>query len=79
MCQFYVDKQQFEERFGHPFDGYFTHALAHLDMCQSDGLLENHPSYIEITTVGQQFVRTICMGFDAYLKDNTSALFSKTV
>lgn len=80
MCQFDVNKQKFQQRFGISFDEYFTIERAHLDNCMEDGLIREDESSIKVTDLGKIFIRNVCMGFDAYLRRKEGhKRFSRTV
>lgn len=80
MCHFKLDKAEFQERFGKPFDEYFHEEQAHIQNCLQDGLLEADNHAIRVSDLGKIFIRNICMGFDVYLRAQTlNARFSRTV
>lgn len=80
ICQFVIDKKVFTQHFQLDFDSYFDQEQQHLQLCQKDGLLELNQQRIRITDLGKIFVRNICMGFDWYLRQETShQRYSKTV
>jgi oxygen-independent coproporphyrinogen III oxidase len=80
MCHFSVDKKQFCSLFDKSFDEYFALEQGHLAHCVEDHLVVETDDTIEVTELGQFFIRNVCMGFDAYLrKDGVSRRFSRTV
>jgi oxygen-independent coproporphyrinogen-3 oxidase len=85
MCNGYLATADVEERFGISFEDYFSSELAELtaaDSPQSDGLIAVTPAALEVTPLGQLFVRNICMVFDRYLRARTGGatpVFSRTV
>ncbi len=80
MCQFRVDKKQFKNLFGKDFDDYFVVERGHITYCIEDQLIQEDGPMIEVTDLGQLFIRNVCMGFDAYLqKSGTVRRFSRTV
>lgn len=80
MCHFRLDKNEFKRSFGEDFDDYFSYERNHLDRCQEDGLLKEMPHVIEVTELGQLFIRNVCMGFDFYLRQAKGhKRFSRTV
>ena len=85
MCNGYLTIADVEERFGISFDDYFASELAELtaaDSPQADGLISVTPAALEVTPLGQLFVRNICMVFDRYLRARTGGatpVFSRTV
>ena len=78
MCKFKLDKSEFNQKFNIAFDTYFKKEQAHLNHCESEHLLQNGP-VITISELGKLFIRNVCMGFDAYLKNKKETMFSKTV
>ncbi len=81
MCQFQLDKVNFQTIFGTSFDIYFENEQKHLKHCQEEGLLEEVGSTLKVTEIGKIFIRNICMGFDAYLqkKATPQQRFSRTI
>lgn len=85
MCNLYVDRQDVSHRFGIDFATYFASELQALKDPAADGLAILHDDAIEITALGQLFVRNVCMPFDAYLQakqnagQSTRPTFSRTV
>ncbi|MGH9201665.1 MAG: oxygen-independent coproporphyrinogen III oxidase, partial [Vicinamibacterales bacterium] len=85
MCNFRVDIQETEARFGVRFSEYFGKELSELtaaDSASTDGLVTVSDVGIEITSLGRLFVRNVCMVFDQYLRARTAGakpVFSRTV
>lgn len=80
MCHFIVDKKQLKSLFGKDFDEYFAAERGHITQCIEDGLLKENGQTIEVTELGQLFIRNVCMGFDIYLrKGGEKRRFSRTV
>ncbi len=80
MCQFEIDKREFQERFQLEFDQYFTDEQEHLLRCVEDGLIFLSSEKIKATDLGKIFVRNVCMGFDWYLRQPSAhRRFSRTV
>ena len=80
MCQFRVDKVEFEALFGVSCDTYFADLTVHLAYCTQAGLLLISDEAWGVTAFGRFFVRNICMGFDAYFKSAQSEnRFSRTI
>jgi oxygen-independent coproporphyrinogen-3 oxidase len=82
MCNFKLDYESLEERFGIEYKKYFANEHKRLDTFDEDGFIEVTPSGIQITKLGRSFVRNIAMIYDAYLReDGTSpkATFSRTI
>lgn len=80
MCHFRIDKNEFQRLFGQQFDVYFGYERDHLAFCLEDGLITQQDDVIEVTELGQLFIRNVCMGFDFYLRQTTGhKRFSRTV
>ncbi len=80
MCHFKIDKKEFFRTFGEGFDEYFAHEHQHLECCQEDGLITQRGDVIDVTELGQLFIRNVCMGFDFYLRQSKGhKRFSRTV
>jgi len=80
MCHFSVDKTQFRQLFNKSFDDYFAFEQGHLTHCLEDELISGRGNLIEVTPLGQLFIRNVCMGFDVYLRKNgVGRRFSRTV
>ena len=80
MCQFQVDKTDFQRNFGENFDKYFKDEQGHIHRCCEDGLISFKPDKILVTDLGKLFIRNICMGFDWYLRQKGAhKQFSRTV
>lgn len=80
MCAFELDPKAFESAFGVTFDSYFAFEQEHLAQCQEDGLIVFLNQVIKVTDLGKIFIRNVCMGFDAYLRQKEGhKRFSRTV
>lgn len=80
MCQFCLDKQNFQKLFGVNFEDYFRDEQGYIFRCAEDELLENSQNFLKVTELGKIFIRNICMGFDKYLRrEQESKKFSRTV
>lgn len=80
MCHFQIDKNEFHEKFAVVFDQYFQPEQVHIRKCADDGLLKMEEDLLSVTELGQLFIRNVCMGFDAYFKQNDNKpRFSRTV
>ncbi len=85
MCNFVLDKDEVERRFGIRFDDYFAAEVAELASGPaSEDFLEKangSSRELRVTPLGQLFIRNICMIFDAYLKKQRGdkPVFSRTV
>jgi oxygen-independent coproporphyrinogen-3 oxidase len=80
MCNFYLDTQALENRYGVSYDGYFGNEERDLQPFYAEGFLERQDGNLVVLPLGQVFIRNIAMVFDAYLKkpEHFSA-FSRTV
>jgi oxygen-independent coproporphyrinogen-3 oxidase len=81
MCEFEIDKNDIEHRFGIPFDSYFTDGIEKLDEFIADGFVVNTPDAIVVRGMGRLIIRNIAMCFDAYLEKmmKERPIFSRTV
>jgi oxygen-independent coproporphyrinogen-3 oxidase len=67
MCHFVVDKREFQQRFGVPFDLYFAKQREPLEQLEREGLVEMTQERLRITPMGEVLVRLVASVFDAYL------------
>ncbi|HWN83250.1 MAG TPA: hypothetical protein VNM87_14230, partial [Candidatus Udaeobacter sp.] len=81
MCNFVLRKEEVARRFGIAFDDYFAQEMAELAAGPAAaGFVELTPDRIEVTPLGQLFVRNVCMTFDAYLRrPKEGPVFSRTI
>lgn len=80
LCHGVVVKAEIEERFGIDFDETFAGALAALEDCAADGLVELSPDAVRATPLGRVFLRNLAMPFDAYLDAAPAKpVFSRTL
>lgn len=84
MCNFFVDRQAVEDRFGIAFGEYFARELAELSADPgpvADRFLAITPEYLQVLPAGRLFVRNICMAFDRYLRQERAdrPVFSRTI
>lgn len=82
MCNFKLDYDQIDEKFGIDSREYFSVEKSELNQFIDDGLLESGDDGITVLPRGQIFVRNIAMLFDAYLRakgEEGSSIFSRTV
>ena len=68
MCNLYLDKHMFSEKYNIDFDEYFAEDLPLLETFIQDGLVDNHTNYIKVEQKARLLIRIICMSFDAYMK-----------
>ena len=82
MCNFRVEIQDVESRFGIGFHDYFAQELRELAADPvTDGFVSLSDTRIAVTPAGQIFVRNVAMVFDRYLRARTSdaPVFSRTI
>lgn len=79
ICNFRLEFDNLERRYGFDFHDYFAEELQWMDAMQADGLLQLRDDGIEVTPAGRLLIRNICMVFDAYLPQNQNGGFSRTV
>ena len=85
MCHGKLDTRAIASAHGIDFDRTFAVELGELQGAVDDGLVVLSPGAIEITTLGQAFMRNIALPFDRYYRlrkasgEGTSRTFSKTV
>jgi len=80
MCQFQLDREEFQKRFHICFDEYFRAEQSHLEDCLDNGLITMAGERIKVTELGKIFIRNVCMGFDSYLEEKTAfRQFSQTI
>lgn len=83
MCQFQLSPNDIENKyhlgFDLDFDTYFAQEKSQLRHLEADGLIRLYPDHIEVTAAGRLLIRNIASVFDAYLKQNKSAGFSRAV
>jgi oxygen-independent coproporphyrinogen-3 oxidase len=82
MCNFRVEFAPIEARHDIEFSEYFAEDLAALAAHEADGMVEVGADTIEVTPVGELFVRNLAMCFDRYLRDKQDPdkpVFSRTV
>lgn len=80
LCHGVVVKREIEAEFGISFDEVFADALAGLEECRRDGLVDLSEHEIRATALGRVFLRNLAMPFDAYLpKEQGQPMFSRTL
>ena len=80
MCDFELDKGEFEARFGRSFDSYYAGEQAGLARLVAQGLLCVDEKRLVPTLYGSLFIRTVASTFDGYLaREGGHRLFSKGV
>jgi oxygen-independent coproporphyrinogen-3 oxidase len=85
MCNGWLDKQPIETRHQIVFDEHFAKQLKALAPMQEDGLVRLHTNAIELTSMGQMFMRNVAVQFDSYFAarqeqgETGEGTFSKTL
>jgi len=82
MCNFRLDFDEFQQRFGVAYHEYFRGEHENLAGFVDDDLIRLTDRVVEITPVGRTFIRNIAMGYDAYLDngaDGKRPTFSRTI
>ena len=69
ICQFDLDIQGLEKKWGICFGDYFRAEQPELRMMQSDGLLVQDAHELRVLPAGRLLVRNICMAFDRHLRE----------
>ncbi len=81
LCHGKVTKSEIETVYQIDFDKYFSFELERLKDLQNDALVNISNTVIEVTNLGQYFLRNIACVFDYYLqrKNAEQKLYSKTI
>jgi oxygen-independent coproporphyrinogen III oxidase len=84
MCNGEVRKAAIEQAHGIRFDATFAPELAELAPLEQDGLVRRLPERIEVTDLGQLFLRNVALPFDRYFAQrkqdgDQKPAFSKTL
>jgi len=80
MCNFRLNLDELEERFGVAYDRYFADEEQALGEYYEQGFIERSGAVLNVLPLGQVFIRNVCMVFDAYLrKPGHYKAFSRTV
>lgn len=80
MCNFETSWAEIPGHSSRQVCDAFYEGLGRLEEMEKDGLVEIEPYYLRVTEKGRNFVRNICMAFDARLWQNVpqTNLFSQT-
>jgi len=79
-CHFCLDFKEIEAQYDIQFNEYFDLELNELVLLEKDELLSVHEDQILVSPSGRLLIRTICMVFDKYLRDQQSEQrFSKVI
>lgn len=79
MCSMPVDFAQMNRRYQIDMASYFSAEINALAPYAAAGLLEVDEEHIQVTAAGRLFVRAISMEFDSYLRQTTSATYSRLI
>ena len=80
MCQFEVSKEALGVSYLIDFDDYFAPELEELRELGRAGLLGLHDKWISVTAKGRMLIRSICMVFDRYLRnERETRRYSRTI
>ncbi|MBB63907.1 MAG: oxygen-independent coproporphyrinogen III oxidase [Waddliaceae bacterium] len=79
MCNFSLFKKDFSDRFQIDFDEYFEKELSNLACFEKEKFLQHDADHIQITPLGELFIRNIVCIFDAYYGKAKEKRFSKGV
>ncbi|WP_206167396.1 oxygen-independent coproporphyrinogen III oxidase [Chlamydia muridarum] len=81
MCSFSLSKLEFEQLFHERFDLYFADSYDRLCGMESAGLIRQDSSSLQVTPLGELFVRVIATAFDYYFLKNVAEkpIFSKSI
>lgn len=79
MCSMPVDFALFNQRYGIDMAAYFATEIQALAPYVQAGLVHVDNEHIQVTAKGRLFVRAISMEFDRYLRQATSATYSRLI
>lgn len=79
MCHFHIDKHAFFEAFRIPFDTYFSKEKKLIQGLEKDGLIHNKLTSLNVTPIGELFIRNIALAFDAYTRSSDQPLHSQSI
>lgn len=81
MCNFHLDFRRIDADYGIDSSEYFSGEMRELDALDESGFIERSATSLEVTALGQLFVRNVAMVFDAYLTAPSEGKrrFSRTV
>ena len=80
MCHFELCKEAVETAWLIDFDRYFATEVSLLQALEAEGLLEMDSQWITVTPRGRLLIRSICMVFDRYLReDQERRRYSKVI
>ena len=80
MCHFELSRETIDIAYLLDFDTYFAEEMAELEELERAGLLRIESNWISVTPKGRMLIRSICMVFDKYLRqDRDSRRYSRTI
>jgi oxygen-independent coproporphyrinogen-3 oxidase len=79
MCSMPLEKAKISAQYGVDFNSYFAEELEMLKQYEEVGFITNDPDTIRITPKGRMFVRAVGMTFDKYLRQASTATYSKLI
>ena len=81
LCHGLITKSDIEEKYQIRFNKYFPTEIEKLKILKKDGLVNLNENTIEVTNIGQFFLRNIACTFDFYLqqKNGKQKIYSKTI
>lgn len=79
ICQFRLDREQFQAVWQQDFDRYFADELARLRHMTDDGLIYDDGRVLQVQPSGRLLIRAICQMFDVYRKEGASQRFSRII
>ena len=80
MCHFELSRETIDIAYLLDFDTYFAEEMAELEEFERAGLLRIESNWISVTPKGRMLIRSICMVFDKYLRqDRDSRRYSRTI
>lgn len=79
LCHGYLSFKEIEDEYKLGFKDHFVNELTELQAFDEDGLVLLRNDCIEVTSMGQIFLRNIGMVFDTYLGKTQNKLFSRTI
>ncbi len=80
MCDFELDFDDVEHKFGINFDEYFAWGIEHLKEVVDDGLASIANRKLAVNEMGRLLIRNVAMNFDGFLeRKEDTAKYSRTV
>lgn len=79
ICQFRLDRSQFQKVWNEDFDRYFADELLRLRPMVRDELIGDDGQILQVLPAGRLLIRAICQIFDIYRKEDASQRFSRII